>query len=51
MILLELQDVLILHLSLVASTKVEESDEIYFTKVGLSMGRSKFSIPIYSDLI
>lgn len=41
---------LIFGVSLVETTKVEESDEVYYTKLGLSMGRSKILI-IYSHVI
>jgi hypothetical protein len=34
--------VLISFVSLVATTKVEETDEVYFTKLGLSLGRREF---------
>ena len=31
--------------SLAESTKVDETDEVYFTKLALSLGRSESSVP------
>jgi hypothetical protein len=33
---------LIIDIRLIDNTKVEETDEIYVTKLGLSIGRSEF---------